>query len=181
MIPPEPGEYQYFLGIGLPHKDDRFFSALKQYFHPRHHLSSPPHITIKPPFLYPNEPVLISKLTAWAKLQTPFQVTFQKIGVFYHKKYATVFLSPNKTQALKMLESSLTEKIALLPKTKNFYPHLTIANRAPLDQVDQIKHQLRGLNIKLKLKIESITLYRRQFKQSWQVYKVFDFKKPHSL
>ncbi len=181
MIPPEPGEYQYFLGIGLPSKENRFFSTLKKHFHPQHHLSSPPHITIKPPFLYPNETVLISKLTKWAKLQTPFQVAFQKIGVFYHEKYATIFLSPNKTQAFKMLESGLTDKITFLPRIKNFYPHLTIANRVPLKQVDQIKHQLRSLNIKLKLKIKSITLYRRQLKQAWQAYKVFDFKKPSTF
>jgi len=173
---PEPGEHQYFIGIGLPAKENKFFLALKTRFHPKHKLTSPPHITLKPPFLFPNQPLLLSKLASWAKDQAPFTATFKKVGLFKQPKYATVFLSPQSSQTFKLMEKSLTQKITWLPKSKNFIPHLTIASRIPLDKAGLVKSQIRDMQIKLQLQVNHITLFRRQPPGSWVAYKTFEFQ-----
>jgi 2'-5' RNA ligase len=168
---------QYFIGIGLPKKEDKLFSFLKEQFHPKNNLSSPAHITLIPPFFYENESGLVLELESWAKKQTKFESNFEKIGSFNQSKYGTVFLAPDESKNFKKIYFGLIEVLPSLTKKyrNNFVPHLTIANRAPLDQMKNIETQLRNMQIKLKLKVKGVSLYKRTAGRSWSKYMEFNF------
>lgn len=168
---------QYFIGIGLPKKEDKLFLFLKKQFQPKNNLSSPAHITLIPPFFYESESDLILELESWVKKQMPFESNFEKVDSFNQSKYGTVFLAPDENENFEKLYLGLIYALPRLTKKhrSNFVPHLTIANRAPLDQINNIETQLKDMRIKLKLKIKGVMLYKRTAGQSWSKYTEFNF------
>lgn len=173
----EANESQYFIGIGLPKKENAFFSQLKLEFSGVEQLSSPPHITLKPPFFHQNENYLIEKLTAFAKTQDLFEVKLTKVGSFIHRKNATVYLAPEKTFELKKLERALSAAFPWLPPEANFVPHLTLAQRIQHEQVAIVKRQLRDLKLEIALLVKGITLYKKVKTINWATLYSADFNK----
>lgn len=167
--------FQYFIGISLPKKENELFSFLKQQFHPQGRLPSPAHVTIISPFFHENERDLIEKLEAWSKEQKSFCVNFFQVGSFRQPKYGTIFLAPDKDEELKKIHKNLIESISYLPNKGDFVPHLTIANRAPFEKIEEIKKQLEDMNIKLELSISELTVYKRLAGESWMEYKKISF------
>lgn len=170
-----PSNIRYFLGIGLPEPENAFFAELKTLYHPEKTLSSPPHITLKPPFLMPNRSYMLEKLAKVARYQEPFELVFDKIGSFKQLKYGTVFLEPETSEKLKQIEIAVSTEIHYLPKTRNFHPHLTLAQRVPHESLAEVKSELRDLNLKLKLKIAALTLYQQTESGLWYPEKEFRF------
>lgn len=163
----EPTEYCYFIGIGLPPNEDRFFSALKATYSRTEELSSPPHITIKPPFFHRNESFIVEKLTACCSTIDAFEVKISLVGSFAHKRNSTVFLAPQKTFELKKLERRISEAFSFLPPEPDYHPHLTIGQRIPHAEVSQVKAQLRAQKVALHLLVKNVTLYRRKNNEVW--------------
>lgn len=172
---PSPGESLYFVGVGLPALESAFFTKLKQKHLPPGKALSPAHITLKPPFLYPNETRLVEILTKFVKSKRPFQAEFTNIGTFEQKKYATLYLQPDKGEDFKRLASDLDTVLPFLPPTNNFHPHLTLANFIPLDNLDNLKSTFRSLNLKLKLSVASLTLFSKSDEADWRVKQEFPF------
>lgn len=170
-----PSNIRYFLGISIPEPENTFFMELKQQYHPDHHLTSPPHITLKPPFLMPNKNYLLEKLAKITRYTQPFALVFENIGSFKQLKYGTVFLEPKSGEELKQLESVLGKEILYLPKTRNFHPHLTLAQKVPHENLTQVKSELRALNLKLKLPVESLMLYQQAESGQWLPEREFRF------
>jgi 2'-5' RNA ligase len=171
-------EFQFFLGIGLPEKEDAFFNYLKQQFHPQNRLSSPAHITLISPLYLENLNKINQKLKLTLNQEQPFCTIFEEIGSFYQKKYGTVYLAPNKPENFFNINTKINEVIFnSLPKRKNeFVPHLTIANRIPLGEVENVKEKLKLMKIKLELNVNSVYLYRRKVNQSWEKFEIYEFK-----
>ncbi len=163
----EQREYCYFIGIGLPPIEDRFFSALKATYSRVEELSSPPHITIKPPFFHRNESYIIERLTACCLKVDAFAVNISLVGSFGHQRNSTVFLAPEKTFELKKLERKISDAFSFLPPNPDYHPHLTIGQRIPHADVSSVKAQLRAQSITLQLLVKSVTLYRRSDHQGW--------------
>ncbi len=163
----EPTEYCYFIGIGLPPNEDRFFSALKATYSRLDEISSPPHITIKPPFFHRNESYIREKLTACCSTIDSFEVKISLVGSFAHKRNSTVFLAPQKTAELKRLERRISDTFSFLPPEPDYHPHLTIGQRIPHAEVSQVKAQLRFQEISLQLLVTSVTSYRRKKSETW--------------
>lgn len=175
-MPQHPSFTRYFIAIGLDEPERSFFTEIKRRYHPHHHLSSPPHITLKPPFKMPNKSYLLEKLQKVANHETSFTLKMDMIGSFHQPKYATVFLEPQKTKKLKQLERHLSSEIAFLPNVSNFYPHLTLAQRVEHDDLQEVKSQLRALNLKLKLKVDSLELYTQdEATKQWELEQSFSF------
>lgn len=175
-----PSFQKYFIAVGLDQPERDFFSEIKRRYHPHHRLSSPPHITLKPPFRMPNKSYLLEKLQKVANNERSFSVKLNMIGSFYQPKYGTVFLEPQKTKELKQLEQHLSAEIAFLPNSNNFYPHLTLAQRVDHDKINDVKSELRALNLKLKIKVDSIELFAfDEDTGSWSLTHSFSFP-PHS-
>ncbi len=169
--------FEYFIGISLPIQESRFVLQLKQYLSAGRHLNlTPAHITLWPPFLSNNQVLLIAGLTKWSQKQKSFKSVFEKIAVFKQTKYVTLVLEPNKSEPFKLLKISLGQTFPRLPDFSNFRPHLTLINHIDYQKLDQVKSQVRALQIKLKLKVKALTLYRRQPPGRWQEYQSFPFK-----
>lgn len=170
-----PSNLRYFLGIGVPEPENSFLTELKELYHPENRLSSPPHITLKPPFLMPNRSYMLEKLAKIARYKRPFELVLEKVGSFTQPKYGTVFLEPKSGEELKVLESMLTREIHYLPKNRNFHPHLTLAQKVQHDNLAQVKSELRDLNLKLKLLVNSVVLYQQSESGQWEVDREFPF------
>jgi 2'-5' RNA ligase len=175
MADTHPSNIRYFLGIGVPSPENAFFTELKELYHPENRVTSPPHITLKPPFLMPNKSYLLEKLAKIARYQEPFDIVLENIGSFRQPKYATVFLEPKSGEKLKALESLLGKEIHYLPKTRNFHPHLTLAQKVPHENLASVKNELRDLNLKLKLRVDALILYRQDESGQWEVDQEFRF------
>jgi len=174
-MPVHPSFTRYFLGIGLAEPENAFFSEIRRLYHPNHTLTSPPHVTLKQPFLMPNRQYLLEKLAKVARYLEPFSLDFELIGSFRQPKYGTVFLEPRTSEKLKVIERTLSENIAFLPSSKSFYPHLTLAQRVPHEKLKQTKQELRALKPEIKLLVDHIALYRQEESGDWTIDRVFPF------
>lgn len=58
---------QYFVGIGLPEKEEKIVARLKEEFGSRRGRTTPAHLTLIPPFFDQDETRLVKKLEQWAK------------------------------------------------------------------------------------------------------------------
>ncbi len=168
-------DLEYFIGVSLPKKERLFIAKLRKKFENRDVLSSPPHITIKPPFMYHFEKPLLEQLEKWTKQINSFTTTFYKVGSFHQKKYSTVFLAPNNNHQFIQLNHFLSDNIKYLPKNQNYVPHLTLANRIEKDSVSIIKRQIRNLDLKITIKVNSITLFQHQKYHPWKEKQSFPF------
>lgn len=174
-MPQHPSFTRYFLGIALSEPENAFFSEIRRLYHPEHKLTSPPHVTLKPPFLMPNRHYLLEKLAKVARYTEPFTLDFNLIGSFRQPKYGTVFLEPRTSEKLKSIERTLSENIAFLPNNKTFYPHLTLAQRVPHEKLKQTKQELRALKPEIQLAINHIALYRQEESGEWVIDQIFPF------
>ena len=172
---PHPSFTRYFIGISLSEPENTFFSEIRRLYHPEHRLTSPPHVTVKQPFLMPNRNYLLEKLAKVARYTEPFTLDFELIGSFHQPKYGTIFLEPRRGEKLKALERSLSDNVAFLPNGKNFHPHLTLAQRVPHDRIKTTKQELRALQPAIKLKIDHLVLYAQDESGEWIIDRVFPF------
>lgn len=168
---------EYFLGVGFPPEENEFFTELKAMFHPEGIVTSPPHITLKPPFYWQDMPGLIARLDKWAKKQDPFEVTLAPVGSFRQRKYGTVFLVPEKGEDLKRLERSISQAIPPLKDQDNFIPHLTVGNRVPLDELQEMKQKVREMRVSLETTVKSVVLFRHYRREPWEKFQEFFFRK----
>lgn len=171
----EAHETQFFIGLSLPTKENAFFSEIKRTLSQVEHLSSPPHITLKPPFFMRNERYILEKLAAFARRQRPFTITLEHVGSFTHKKSATVYLAPTKSEDIKKLERGLTEAFPRFSPEQNFTPHLTLAHRIKSTRVAEVKTQLREMKLSLQLDVHTITLFSKKDQESWRAHTTFVF------
>jgi 2'-5' RNA ligase len=170
-------ELEYFLGISLTKEETTLLTKIRQQLEDRDHLSSPPHITVKPPFMYHFEKPLLEQLSKWAKRQKTFPVEFKKIGSFKHPKYDTVFLAPERARLLRKVEQDLTQSIRFLSKAENYTPHLTIANKIAHESLEDVKQKIRSLDLSFEIVIDNITLFEHQRSKPWKIKEIFYFSR----
>jgi len=150
----------YFVGVGLPEKEESVFNNVKMNFHPNKRISSPAHITLVPPFYWTNKEILVGMLRQFALDLVPFSSEFTQVGSFLELKYGTVFLQPNKGEEFKKIAISLYELLLPNEKLKNYIPHLTLAQKVDLDRVDEVKNRIREMKLYLKLYVHQIRLFK---------------------
>ncbi len=170
-----PSFTRYFLGISIPEPENTLFSEIRRLYHPNHTLTSPPHVTIKQPFLMPNRQYLLEKLAKVARYLEPFTLNFELIGSFRQPKYGTVFLEPRSSEKIKIVERALSENIAFLPSGRSFHPHLTLAQKVPHERMKQTKQELRALKPQIKLEVDHLALFAQQETGEWLIDRVFPF------
>ena len=151
--------FSYFLGVSLPPKAEAVFNQLKQAFHPNHRLTSPAHITLVPPFNWQNQTLLKGRLQKLASQFQPFEAKFEKIGSFKQLKYGTVFLQPDHPEKFKVLARSLQTIFNPSELKRDFFPHLTLAQKVSHQDLKAVKDQLRQMNLKLNLEVDHLALF----------------------
>lgn len=134
----KPRDPFFFIGILPSRVLQREITEFKQYicdtWGPSHAFKSPPHLTIHPPFGWPERrlPPLYRSLQEFTATQAPFQVHLKDFGAFPPK---VLFIQPLENEALNALFQGLMthlEKSLEFVDDRNhhpFHPHVTIAHR----------------------------------------------------
>lgn len=130
---------RFFIAILPPQHIQEYANEIKQYFADnyasRGAQNSPPHITLKPPFLLEKEQVSILEmfLVNFAQKQNSLPITLDGFAAFPPR---VVYMNVIKNQALLKLQSDLINDVennlGITAKGANnhtFTPHLTVARR----------------------------------------------------
>lgn len=105
----------------------------------RHAMKSPPHITLQPPFAWPENELnsLKNCLADFASQQEPFPVELRNFGAFPPR---VIFIKPLKSKLLERLFHNLAACLDANcgfsdPRNRRpFHPHMTIAHRDVREQ-----------------------------------------------
>jgi 2'-5' RNA ligase len=122
LIPPEP----------IRSEVTGFKQLVAQKFNSSRALSSPPHITLVPPFRYdPRQvDVLLTAMYRSTTRSTPFYIT---LNGFRHFSNKVVFIDVEKNDDLSQLQGTINahfmELLHLKKDKKPFHPHMTIGFR----------------------------------------------------
>lgn len=175
----------FFIAI-LPPKDlQREITAFKNHIADtwgvRHALKSPPHITLQPPFAWPENDLAALKkcLSDFASQQTPFPVELQNFGSFPPR---VIFVKPLKNKFLEQIFQSLHTTLecdlgfADQRNLRPFHPHITIAHR-DLDERDfpDVWAFFREKKFERKFEADALALLRN-VQGKWEVEETFPFE-----
>lgn len=129
----------YLIALMPPEEIRKEITAFKQFladhWDARHAFNSPPHITLQPPFAWPDAqlPELLGLLAAFGQKQRSFYIELNGFGAFPPR---VLFVKPVQNQDLERLFLHLIEAMETQLRysdernTKRpFHPHLTIAHR----------------------------------------------------
>ena len=129
----------YFIALLPPAEIQEQITKIKQYFADNyassHALTSPPHITLQPPFRWlPSEiPILEEDLSQFALTAAPVPVSLDGFGAFPPR---VIYVRPQKTPELmevqRALAAYLETNLGLVDekeKQRAFSPHITVAFR----------------------------------------------------
>ena len=134
----------FFIAVLPPEDLQREVTSFKHFiaekWGPRHALNSPPHLTIQPPFPWPERNLgqLKNCLAGFASRQSSFTVELSGFGAFPPR---VIFIKPLKNRKLEKLFQDLVSCMAgelnfSDPRNRRpFHPHMTIAHR-DLDERD---------------------------------------------
>jgi len=174
----------YFIAI-LPHEQLRQeVTALKNYMAEKYFskaaLTSPPHITLFPPFRKRDdfEKPLADSLCAFAQLQQSFEISLNGFGCF---KPAVIFIQPEENESLNSMYSSLLLHLKTsinLQDAQNerpYHSHMTIATR---DLKKNFFHtaweEFRDKEFKRKFEVKSIFVLKHNGK-TWDIIQEYPF------
>lgn len=156
-----------------------FKNYCAKHFQASHSLTSPPHITLIPPFSFSIAKLsnLCDSLGAFASKQTDFDVGLNGFNCF-PPRVIFVDVEPNiaLTRLAADLNAHLERTVGLKRESSHgFNPHMTIAHR------DLQRHifpkawaHFQKLEFKRKFKAEELTLLRHE-QGRWNVESVFTF------
>lgn len=127
----------YFIALLPPDKIREEVTAFKQYaatnFDSKHALRSPPHITLIPPFRWPQDQQarLLDFLTRFPYQTSPFGLSLRHFDCFAPRViFVDVIAEPKLFQLQAELATALADELNIRHKGPHgFHPHLTIAFR----------------------------------------------------
>lgn len=177
---------RYFIGYGLHDADkikvDEFRNEISSIFSVFGALSSPPHITVVPPFETENSEILKTQLSIQVGEQESFSVETPRFHCFDQKVW---FLDVEQRDELMVLKRNTEETIKRslgIREMQNYKPthfHITLAYKdiSP-DLFARIGIFLESKNPPItSLTIDNLTLFRFQDGR-WFAESMFGFKKP---
>lgn len=126
----------YFIAITPNPKLSKEVSDLKKrmatMYYSKAALSSPPHITLFPPFTWENEEKILNTLDVFVRGIKPFSILLNGFGCFGIRTiYINLEHSGELMQLQKNLSVQLQTSINLYDEQNNrpYHPHMTIATR----------------------------------------------------
>lgn len=175
----------YFIAI-LPHQElQNEVTDLKKYmaanYSSKAALSSPPHITLYPPFRenVEIEKKIINSLSDFGPKQNQFKLTLNGFGCF---KPRTIFITPEENISLNKLQSNLLSHLKTTinlsdPQNEksSYHPHMTIATR-DLEKSLFFKawDEFRTKEFYRRFEANSLALLKHNGKY-WEILEIFDF------
>jgi 2'-5' RNA ligase len=175
----------FFIALIPPEDLQREVTDFKQFiadnWGARHALKSPPHITLHPPFAWPESDLAQLKncLSKFASEQTPFIVNLKNFGSFPPR---VIFIKPLKNKNLEQIfQTLLTQLKANLgfsdPRKKQpFHPHVTIAHRDLTEQdFPKVWDYFKEKNFEKQFEANTLTLLRN-VRGKWETETNFPFQ-----
>ena len=174
----------YFIAI-LPHSGlQKEVTELKKHmavnFQSKAALTSPPHITLYPPFREKeeNETGIIDSLSRFAAGQKQFELRLNGFGCFSPR---TIFIKPEENNLLNSMQANLllhlkaTSGLRDTKNSKAYHAHMTIATR-DLEKPMFFKawNELRDKEFFRTFSVNSIALLKHNGK-CWDILKEFVF------
>ncbi|HNW98797.1 MAG TPA: 2'-5' RNA ligase family protein [Bacteroidales bacterium] len=141
-------------------------------------LTSPPHITLYPPFKMDSikENELINTLTDFVKGKVLFSFNLKSFGCF---KPRVIFINPEPSKELNLLHQKLIihlkEKINLYDSQNErpYHPHMTIATRdLQKEYFFKAWDEFQNKKFNATFNVDSIVLLKHNGK-NWLIYKIF--------
>jgi len=133
------------------------------------------HITIEPRQYSSGRNFLID-LGEWLKLQTPFDITLDKIDHFEGRNNGLLFLTTSDSEArdrISDLHYGIHEVVK--PKDPNrqnnveFIPHITLFSKIPLEEIDLLKNKvIENYDNNLTLPVSEIIVTKMTDEISWK-------------
>lgn len=133
----EKAKHLFFIALLPPQEIQDYANGVKQVFAERYNSrraqKSPPHITLQPPFEWPQEavPSLEESLSKFASTRKPVPVTLSGYGAFAPR---VIYINVLKTPELLSLQSDLMAHVEATlgivdpaSKQRPFAPHMTVA------------------------------------------------------
>lgn len=174
----------FFIALLPPEDLQDEITAFKHYIHdhwgPRHALNSPPHLTLQPPFGWPEEGVSTLKkcLADFASGQSPFVVELGGFGAFPPR---VVFVKTLKNRYLEQLFQNLVTCLdrelgfSDLLNRRPYHPHMTIAHR-DLDERDfpAVWAYFQEKSYKRTFEANALVLLRN-VRGKWETEELFNF------
>lgn len=174
----------FFIALLPPEDVQRDITAFKTHiadtWGARHALKSPPHITLQPPFLWPENELgsLKNCLADFAAEQTPFSIQLRNFGSFAPR---VVFVKPLKNKFLEQIFQNLTAALKRdfgFDDPRNhrpFRPHVTVAHR-DLGERDfpGVWAFFREKKFEKKFEADAVTLLRN-IQGKWEIEAQFPF------
>ncbi|MEM9538875.1 MAG: 2'-5' RNA ligase family protein [Cyanobacteria bacterium P01_E01_bin.42] len=158
-------------------------NQIKQHFadtyNSRKAFNSPPHITVQPPFDWPEENLLIleQNLKEFAAERSPIPVTLSGFGAFVPR---VIYINPLKTPELMALGEDLPKHLQATLGIRDrdrrpFAPHLTVAFR-DLSKANfkRAWPEFKNKTFFAELFIPQLTLLIHNGKQ-WEIYREFAY------
>jgi len=142
-------------------------------------LTSPPHITLYPPFKWDsqNENVIIDSLSDFVQNKNPFNITLNGFGCF---KPRVIFIKPetseehNKLQKDLLLHLKTTIDLYDQQNERPYHPHMTIATRdLQKKYFYEAWEEFKNKKFSVEFNARSVTLLKHNSKY-WDIYKVFN-------
>lgn len=127
----------FFIALLPPQAIQDYANEIKEYFatvyNSRHAQTSPPHITLQPPFEWQLDslPALEQYLKTFAVTYTPVPITLRGFGAFApHVIYINVLKTPELLTLQKNLIAYFETSLGIInpsSKSRPFAPHMTVA------------------------------------------------------
>lgn len=181
---------KYFLAILPPPEFGLQVHSLKlqlrDEFGVKYALKSPPHITMKMPFLYNSakEHNLIKSLREFSSTIMPFELRIERVGHFRNR---VIFLDVQPCKALTNLQSDLGVhcrgklKLNLELSDTNYHPHLTVAFQdVKKHQFEAVRDRVLEASLKVGFEVKSYFLLKRA-KGVWEPHAEIFLRKNDQL
>lgn len=174
----------YFIAVLPPEEIQAEITAFKEQiagkWGPRHALRSPPHITLFPPFAWPDKqlPALTKSLGSFAKGLPAFYLELKNFEAFPPR---VIFVKPLRNKQLELLFQKLIRHLELNfhytdeRNARPFHPHMTIAHRdVPEDLFPAIWTAFRDKSYERIFRVNAIVLLKQE-NGRWETFQTIPF------
>lgn len=173
----------YFIALLPPEAVRQEATQIKQYcarvYQSAHALKSPPHVTLQPPFKWPDEnlPRLEEVLRKFARQQVPIPMILSGFGAFVPR---VIYIHVERTPELIAIHQAIARQLETnlgivdrVGKTRPFSPHMTVAFRdLSKSNFRAAWQEFKDRPCSFEFVVPQLTLLQHDGKR-WQIYREF--------
>jgi 2'-5' RNA ligase len=173
----------YFIALLPNERLQEEVTKLKEYaaiyFSTRRALTSPPHITLQPPFVWEgnNLDPIRATIKDVCQIHFPFEITLKN---FHHFSTRVIFIDVEISEPLIQLHQNLRKQMReehqLEDRFDSFHPHMTVAFKDLKKEIfPDAWAYFSKLNYQKSFIVDQLTLLERDGKK-WNIFEQFKFQ-----